>query len=480
MAVSADLRPWAAEPPTDNRPILVRWPRWRLLLDDPAPASVLVVGEADPGVERWLRSIGADARWVGGPRGLTRPAELVVVGTEAAGAFAERRALAWLARSCTDDGAVWLPGARSRRRERALAATGFGRRLWLDPAPARTRRGAASSGVVASRSGPAGRPPGWVAAIGARVGWDPAGAWTLSTPGAYPSQKAVVRLRPGPGGGGAVVKLAQDPRVDDRVRNEASALRGLAAMAPGFAAARVPEVLGEVVVGGAAGVVEQGLWGRPFLEVSRLRPDCPHAADAAAAATDLAAVGRTTVPGARLAEELEALLRRFAATTGARSAVGLLAEQVAVVASRPSVPAVVVHGDLGTWNLLVAEDRVRILDWESAGAAGPPLWDLAYLVRSMAVRRGRRTGLSRSRAIERHLVEGSALTDTFARWFASYRRAVDLDPELGEALFHTCWMHRAVKEAVRLEAGATGHYGPLCAHLLERRHAPGLRQLLGS
>jgi aminoglycoside phosphotransferase (APT) family kinase protein len=481
VGVTTGLRPWTPDPPADNRPLLVRWPRWRLLLDDPAPATVLVVGETDPGVERWLGATGARTRWVGGPRGLTRPADLVVVGADAVHAFADRRALAWLARSCTAEGAVWLPGHRTRRRDHALAAVGFGARRWLGGGPSRSwPHRPAGEGVVALRDGPAPRPPGWLVTVGAGVGWEPSAPWTLQTPGAYPSQKAVAMLHPGRAGGpGAVVKLAQDPRIDDRVRTEAAALRTLAA-APAFAR-RVPAVLAEAEVGGTAAVVEEALAGRPFLRASGLRPGCPLAADAAAATVELAAVRPGTVTGPRLAADLDELRHRFEAAVGPSDAVrALLDDQVAVVAARASVPTVVVHGDLGTWNLMVVDDRVRVLDWESATEAGPPLWDLAYLARSYAVRCGRRRGLTRGHAIERHLVDGSPLTAVLAGWFAAYRREVGIDPELGEALFHLCWVHRAVKEAARLAPGAVGHYGPLASLLLERRRAPGLRQLLGT
>lgn len=483
MPVTAGLRRWEPDPPGDNRPTLVRWPRWRLLLDDPAPATVLVVGEAEPDVERWLDGISAQVRWVGGPRGLTRPADLVVVGADAAGLFSDRQALRWLARSCTEDGAVWLPWRRTRRRDGTLATVGFGRRLWqsdVDPAAGRGQGRRAVIGVVAARRGPAGRPLTWMAALGADVGVPATVRWRLSTPGAYPSQKAVARIGPTPGRVGAVVKLAQDPRFSDRVRNEALALRGLAAAGPAFVDRRAPAVLGEAEVGGAAAVVEQALWGRPFLQASSLRASCPFAADAAAAATELADVRRMTVAGVQMAGQLDELRSRFVAAVHPPAAVAdLLAEQVAVVAERATVPAVVVHGDLGTWNLLVLDGRVRILDWESAAAGGPPLWDLAYLARSYAVRCGRRRGLTRSRAIERHLIAGSPLTATLAGWFATYRHRLGLDPELGEALFHTCWMHRAVKEAARVGPGG-GHYGPLCAQLLTHRRERGVRQLLGT
>jgi Ser/Thr protein kinase RdoA (MazF antagonist) len=484
VAVVTGLREWAPDPPGDNRPSLLRWPRWRLLLDDLAPASVLVVGEAEPGVERWLGSTSAQVRWVGGPRGLTRAADLVVVGADAADAFTDRHALRWLVRSCAVGGTAWLPWDRTPRRERALAAAGFLRRQWLaSTAAPRRLRMTSGAGVALSRLGPSDRPPQWLTTLGSSVGWDAdAGSWSLSIPGAYPSQKAVAVLRPGAAGDAAVVvKLAQDPRFDDRVQNEARALRGLADAAPAFTAARAPAVLGELGVGGVAAVVEGALLGAPFLEASTLRPTCRLAADAAAAVTELAAATSTVVAGADLATGLADLHSRFVADQRpSRDAARELERQVGVIAARRTVPAVVVHGDLGTWNLVVVDERVRILDWESATVDGPPLWDLAYLMRSYAVRSGRRRGLSRMRSITRHLVDGSPLTSAMATWVRAYRDVTGIDPELAEALFHTCWMHRAVKESARLAPGSTGHYGPLCALLVAQRRAPGVRQLLGT
>lgn len=483
MSVAVGLGRWTPDPPGENRPTTPRWPRWRLLLDDPAPATVRVVGEVAPSVERWLGAIGAEVR-----RGTAGPdegerADLVVVGDDAAPRADLPDALRGLAGSCGPGGAIWLPGDRTERRVRALAAAGFARRCWL-PATEHGRRARRprALGVVASVFGPGERPPRWLVDVTDGVGWDPTGPWTLALPGAYPSQKAVAVVRPArPGGAAAVVKLAQDPRYDGRVANEARALRALADALPAFAARRAPALLAETRVAGTAAVVEEALLGAPFLEASSLRPDCPLAADAAAAVTELAVASRGRTTGAALADALAGLLARYVELQHPPPAVAdELARQILVVATRTAVPTVVVHGDLGTWNLLVVDGRVRILDWESAGTGGPPVWDLAHLVRSYAVRAGRARGLPRAQAIGRHLVKGSPLTRTMAGWMRAHRDSLGIDPELGEALFHTCFLHRAVKEASRLGPGQVGHYGPLCALLVTRRRAPGLRQLLGT
>ena len=66
-------------------------------------------------------------------------------------------------------------------------------------------------------------------------------------------------------------------------------------------------------------------------------------------------------------------------------------------------------------------------------------------------------------------------------WVTRYREATDLDPELVEPLFYTCWMHRALKEATRLHPARLeeGHYASLLFRCIEQRDMPGMRRLLG-
>lgn len=465
--------------PTDNRPGGLVRPAWHLLLDRPEPERVLVVGGVEPSVEAWLADLGAKVRRLDRAAGRSTPVDLVIVGGDAAGSVGGSD-LAWLARCCGSTGSLWLPGRRSSRRDRHLRELGFVVRRWAGPGRS-TVHWTPSPGVVACARGAPDRPPSWLEEIGRRAGGNAGGgAWNMSTPRDYPSQKTVAHLRSRAGGGRPlVVKVTQHPRFNDRLDNEARRLRELEVAARG-APARAPRAFGVTRVGGLAAVVEERLAGRPFLAVSRLAPDCGWAVDAVAAITGVGQATRTVGPGHHLAEMISPLVEPFIVRHRPPAAVAaFLRSQVEVLAAAPEVPAVMFHGDLGTWNLMVVDGRVRILDWESAEMPGPPLWDLVYLLRSYAVRSGRRHGRGRDRAITRHLLEGSSLTTAFDGWIRHYCRTLGLPRDLVAPLFHTCWMHRAVKEATRLRTDQAGHYGPLCIRLVEGRSAPGLRRLLG-
>lgn len=464
--------------PPDNRPGGRVHPPWHLLADRPVPEEAVVVGTTDAAVEAWLVEVGASVRHVETLEDLPSRADLVIVGDTVA-ASVDRAGLGRLARCCGGTGSLWLPGRQTGRRDRSLRDHGFAVRRWTGPG--RQARGSPRTGVLACTSGRPDRPPSWLAEIGRGAGWDPdRGRWSLSTPDAYPSQKTVARLRPGAPGAGPsfVVKVTQHPRFNDRLANEAVRLRELHGACGGHSS-RAPRVLGTARVGGLTAVVEEGLDGRPFLDVSPLTAECPHASDGVAAITAVAQATGTVGPGRHLADVVGTLVDPFVARNRPSPRVeAFLRSQVEVLASAPRVPTVMFHGDLGTWNLMVVDGTVRILDWESAVMAGPPLWDLAYFLRSYAVRSGRRRGRGRDRAITRHLVEGSSLTTAFDRWMRHHCRVVGIDRELVAPLFHTCWMHRAVKEGARLRPDQQGHYGPLCTRLVEERDAPGLRRLL--
>ena len=147
-------------------------------------------------------------------------------------------------------------------------------------------------------------------------------------------------------------------------------------------------------------------------------------------------------------------------------------------------PAVFQHGDAGRWNLLAAPDgSTSFIDWEAAEPVGMPLWDLFYFVRSFAVGVAVAAGEHRRLSgIRRVLFERSPLSARLAGWVALYCRATGLSAELVEPLFHTCWMHRALKEATRLDPGAlhTGHYRRLLTLGIEQRRAPGLADMFAA
>lgn len=139
------------------------------------------------------------------------------------------------------------------------------------------------------------------------------------------------------------------------------------------------------------------------------------------------------------------------------------------------------HGDPGTWNALVTPSgRVAFLDWEAAEIAGMPLWDVFYFMRAFGVLASRRAG---TRDMTKGFAEqylqptpiGDLLTDITRR--ACER--IGLVTSLVEPLFYTCWMHRSLKEATRLEQHSLerGHYINLLRLCIDQRNTPALQRL---
>ncbi|WP_426573902.1 phosphotransferase [Aquihabitans sp. McL0605] len=499
----------AGGPKVDNRPGAPACPPWLFHLDDPAPASVLFVGSPAPGIAEWFREQGAvvevvQAADVGGRAApeLPPPAELLVLGHEASSAASgPLHETAWLGRT----GAVVLARRPEGAWVDALAQADLGTIRAVGPEqPAGRRRAHARRPHVATRTAAPDRTaPGWLDAVVAGAiaraaatrgepALDPAGrpvdlpavapaaTWSLHVPSAYPSQKAIARVHLAePEPRDLIVKLTRHPRFNARLQNEAGALDSIEHRG-GVVAERIPQVVATMEVAGLTASVHEAIAGHPFLHRSTLRVDCPLAADAVAAITELGAATVRVLPPVNGDHALHDLHRRFVERQHPSVATAaFLADQVALLADEP-MAGVLFHGDLGTWNLMVDEhERVRILDWESAELPGPPLWDLFYFTRSFAVRAGRRRGLDRNRAIGRHLLGSSTINHQAAQWVEQYRARLGIEPHLVEPLLHTCWMHRAVKEQSRLPEGDTGHYGPLCVRMVEHRNAPGLRRLVG-
>jgi Phosphotransferase enzyme family len=347
-------------------------------------------------------------------------------------------------------------------------------------------------GVLSVAARPAGGPgvpvPGYIRAIAAAAGEPLDGCRVaLAAPGDYPSRKAILAVFP-PGGSEPqyIVKLARDPAFNGRLENEDRALRALAAAGVGDAAT-VPRASFFGHDGGLAVLAQTAIPGVPFRQVARGTPECPAARAAIAWLMELGArtADRTIAEPAQAAAALRVLLNRFACLY--RPSVAeheLLAEQIdAIAASRRPFPLVFQHGDPGVWNLLMTPDgRPAFLDWEAAEPHGIPLWDLFYAARSVGIGVARASGTRSSldAFAEQYLADGPlsrALADDVGRHCAH----IDLDPALVGPLFFTCWMHRALKEAARLEPHrlATGRYARLLRLCLQRRDAPGLTRLCG-
>jgi thiamine kinase-like enzyme len=158
-----------------------------------------------------------------------------------------------------------------------------------------------------------------------------------------------------------------------------------------------------------------------------------------------------------------------------------LRAQIDAIGAAGVLPAVFQHGDPGTWNILADIDRsVRFLDWEAADAHGVPLWDLFYFLRSFGVTVSRARGVEDAlAAFRRQFLEETDLSRIQTEAIRRAREAIDLPVALVEPLFHTCWMHRAVKQASRLPRWKLGwgHYHRLVSTTIDERTAPGLRPM---
>lgn len=480
----------SSPPMVDNTPGSPVCPDWLLLLDDPAPSHVVVVGQADDPTVAWFREAGGTVQvHAGAPSATEALGDLVILTGQADAEGGGRSPLEHLddvVDVCRPHGALVVRSRPSGRVRAHLAEHGFTlvRELPHAQGGRRVLRSKRTDGwLVAMRSGdaPDGADvgvPRWLRELGQGQPWAPGlDGWALHVPTAYPSQKAVIRLS-GPAGGPltAVVKVTRHPRFNERLDNEFAQLLAIERSESPLAT-RVPVPYAGGRIAGLALVVEEAVAGRPFLDASSLSSRCSLAGDAVRA---IASMGRPgTVPGRHVEDRLRGLHERYLTAFDPEPEVAhFLAEQVDLI-SRSQLPDVLFHGDLGTWNLIVADGSVHILDWEAAERSGPPLWDLAYFIRSFAVRAGRRRGMRRDRALGRHLLGTSPLNRAAAGWIRDYADRVGLDRQLVGPLFHTCWMHRAVKEQARLPPGAPGHYGPLVSRLVLGRGTPGMQELVG-
>ncbi len=300
--------------------------------------------------------------------------------------------------------------------------------------------------------------------------------WGLWARGDYNTQKILMFAYPSDGHRPEVaIKITRSADANHRLENEYLALEILGELGH-VAQGRAPGALFLSSAHGCRVCAETAVDGTPFEKLSR-RARLDLLADAGHWLTELARSTIRTVPGATLAETLTPDRDRFSLIFGSRPETGHLDRALDDLASCPSVPMVAQHGDAGAWNLLAdSRGRAVFLDWESFRTTGPPLWDLIYLVRSVAARfHGHRRRRLREMAIDSHLLRGSRLTPHLARCIDRQALALEIDPALIEPLMLTAWMHRAVKEATRLPPDRVGssRYLRLIRRTIEARGSRG-------
>jgi hypothetical protein len=515
---------------------------WRLLLPSPAPRRTAIVGSPSPEDIGALRHAGGSVEVFhrrgrsrrqdhdGATKGGGRPAAtavdaVVVLGDRGIRMLRSPRVVDAVRARCSDDTVVYVqrrardasdlvdliagpirerlrigitrrdlrwaaPGddAAAVRAARALGTTtGDGLRARAGRIAHAVRAWVAPDPDVAElRSGAdIGRPPRYLRDAAAVSGIPLDGRrWALAIPGLYASNKAVFLVFPETGNDPElVIKVARSPAQNPRLENEAAALQALA-RTRWIDRGSAPRALFAGDHAGIAILGETALTGDPFRRRTTAEADCPFAA---AVVERLIALGEeTATAGASgdLADRMLDLLERYRRAYRPDERVeAFLREGIDAIGAAGTIPFVFQHGDPGTWNILVAPDgTIGFLDWEAADPTGVLLWDLYYFLRSFAVTVSRARGTEDALAgIRRELFAASELSDVLADATRRARERIGVPASLLEPLFVTCWMHRAVKQASRLEGSRLrrGHYHRLLTAAVEERRAPGLRRLYG-
>lgn len=206
------------------------------------------------------------------------------------------------------------------------------------------------------------------------LGAPPAASWWLSLGKGDALQRGVLHA-PATDGPGFVVKFSRVPGYADAFDRDARGLR-LAAAAGRTTAARATQLLGRFAVSRHEAVVETRAAGRPLDELLRSAlPTSRKLAVVEQVAQWLLGVARETAePAAALAAERRRLEDVVLAPA---LAWGVPAD---LVSGLPPLAGVLVHDDLGTWNVLHDGSGFTVVDWESARRPGMPLWDLLYFL----------------------------------------------------------------------------------------------------
>ena len=311
------------------------------------------------------------------------------------------------------------------------APVGYALRTWR---PARSRakraRNAALAGLARLGALPDLRPlqtlglrepgPPLAIASAAALGADPEAQWFLTLGQGDALTRAVFHLfPPGSAEPAWALKLARVPGYEKPFARDERGL-ALAHDTGGNAAAHAPRLLGRFEVDGHHASLETAALGERLSTLLPRRTDGARTAFADVAGWTQAVGAETAAKG--IDDELERLERevvpRWNAPAGLLDAVR-------------SVPSVLQHNDLGTWNVVFAgPGRFTVLDWESARPAGLPLWDLLYFAVDALGQLDRMGSFEERTAHAVRLLRGDLpASSTLFEWIRRYVQELQLPPE---------------------------------------------------
>lgn len=277
------------------------------------------------------------------------------------------------------------------------------------------------------------------------------GGWFLATPGVEPTSRVAGFVfdedgrRPW-----AVLKVLRIPDVDAPFVEDARGLglvRGLTA----DVAAHVPQVLARGRWDGHHASIETAAVGRPLSEL--LRDTEVHEEERVASTVAVAEWAIALAAASVRKADPAAPTRRRLGDDLATAAPDAGPQLLAGVAD---APAVVTHGDLGTWNVMTDGSDFTVLDWEAADEQGLPLADLAYFLSdALALVGGARTVPER---VDAMVALFAGRHSRSALLFGLLRRAADavgIGHDVAGRLVTLSWLHHAVLPEARRAAGGS-------------------------
>ena len=255
-----------------------------------------------------------------------------------------------------------------------------------------------------------------------------------------------------------VVKFARSETEEEPLRNESEVLRLLAAARPALRG--IPKALFLERRCGRLALGETALDGAPLI----WRLDRESFDGLCASVTDwlVSLAGRAERRprhdwSARLVDEP---LQRFARQYGSVVSSEEIGRARAALSWLDDLPLVCEQRDCAPWNVLLADGRISVADWESAEPNGLPALDLAYFLTNAALHVA--GALDKGPATPAYTDSLDPRTDagrTVARCEALYAERVGIDAHLFPTLRLLCWTIHAHSEYQRFELDVAAEPG---------------------